>query len=266
MPFKHWNESTNFIFLSIAISVVFSVYTSIKYAIPNIVPFYLDPYLVEIDKALSFGIHPWQVTHYIFSTPLTTGVINFFYNIWFFIIWIFLISFMCYVKNPKARKQAILSFLLCWIINGNIAALLLSSVGPCFYNEYYGGSDPYFELMQRLNYQNSVLINQSSFFEVWALALQDTLWESYSNRLSGLGMGISALPSMHVSTTSIIAMSIYSLNKRFGVIAWIYVLLIMIGSVHLGWHYAVDSYLALFLTSLIWFSVKKYIRRTETIH
>ncbi|CUB02756.1 PAP2 superfamily [Marinomonas fungiae] len=263
IPIKHWNESLNFILLSVAVSIIFSVYTSVKYSIPDIVPFYLDPYLIEFDNFLFFGTPPWKITHYIFSTPIATGFINFLYNIWFFIIWIFLISFMCCVKHSQIRKQVILSFLLCWIINGNLAALLFSSAGPCFYSLAYGVEGPYTELMAILNQQNSFLLEQGSVFSVWALSLQDLLWQSYVNRVDGIGKGISALPSMHVSMTCLIAISIYSLNKKWGILAWIYALLIIIGSIHLAWHYAADGIVAILLTLTIWFSVKKLTTRKD---
>lgn len=259
LPFKYWYETLNFLLLSISVSIVISVYTSVKYAIPDIIPFYLDPYLFEIDQFIFFGFSAWEITHSIFSTPFSTGMINFFYNIWFFIIWIFLISFMLCIKHSKIRKQVILSFLLCWIINGNIAALLFSSVGPCFYDLAYEGSSHYIELMNLLNKQNSSLIEQDSFFRVWSLTFQDVLWDSYTNRMSGIGKGISALPSMHVSITCLIAIAIYSLNKKWGAIAWLYALIIMVGSVHLGWHYAIDGIASLTLTYGIWYLVKSYV-------
>ncbi|WP_417504198.1 phosphatase PAP2 family protein [Marinomonas gallaica] len=265
LPFKYWNETLNFLFLSISVSIIFSVYTSVKYSIPEIIPFYLDPYLVELDQFIFWGFSAWEITHSIFSTPLATGVINFFYNIWFFIIWIFLISFMCCVKHNQIRKQVILSFLLCWIINGNIAALLFSSAGPCFYDLAYETSSPYTELMHLLKQQNTFLIEQDSLFRVWALTLQDVLWESYTNRTSGIGKGISALPSMHVSMTCLIAIAVYSLNKNWGIFVWLYALIIMIGSVHLGWHYAADGIVAVLLTSAIWYFVKRYTTKTNEL-
>jgi hypothetical protein len=41
-------------------------------------------------------------------------------------------------------------------------------------------------------------------------------------------------------------------NRWLGAAAWIYVLLILLRSVHLNWHYAVDDYVAILATWLIW--------------
>jgi hypothetical protein len=71
-----------------------------------------------------------------------------------------------------------------------------------------------------------------------------------------MGAGISAAPSMHVTIASLMAMSLFSVNRKLGFIAWIYAAIIEIGSIHLAWHYAVDGYLALLFTSIIWWATK----------
>ncbi|MCZ2721584.1 phosphatase PAP2 family protein [Marinomonas sp. 15G1-11] len=261
LPFIYWRESINFFLLCIAISIILSVFSSVKSSIPIAIPFYLDSTLVELDLFLHFGYAPWEITHFIFSSPVSTAILNFLYNFWFFLCWSFLIVLMCWVNRPGIRRQALICFCLIWIINGNVLAVLLSSAGPCFYSMIGSGSDTYIELMSRLNEQNDWLLNNNRFFNVWALKTQDILWESYVQSNHGITSGISAMPSMHISVASLIAMTIYHFNKTFGGIAWGYALLIMVGSVHLGWHYAVDGYFALMLTSIIWFSVKRILAR-----
>jgi hypothetical protein len=83
--------------------------------------------------------------------------------------------------------------------------------------------------------------------------------KNYISGNHGLASGISAMLSMHVSIAALMAMTLYNVNKILGYIAWIYTLIIMIGSIHLAWHYAVDGYLALISTTLLWFSIKKVI-------
>jgi hypothetical protein len=37
-----------------------------------------------------------------------------------------------------------------------------------------------------------------------------------------------------------------------------HMVLIFLGSIHLGWHYAIDAYLAWALTLIVWFAVKPF--------
>lgn len=256
LPIAHWRETLNFAVLSVLISIVLSIYTNTKYSIPMVVPFHLDPWLAKVDTWLHFGHVPWTLTHSWFSSPIATAVINLFYNLWFFIFWVFLIVFMCLTRNNKTRQQVIICFCLAWFINGNIFAMFFSSVGPCFYGHVYPDADRFVELMIRLNQQNTLLTEQGEFWGVWALNIQNLLWENYLSGMNSMGAGVSAAPSMHVTIASLMAMSLFSVNRKLGAIGWVYVVIIELGSIHLAWHYAIDGYLAIVFTTLLWWSTK----------
>ncbi|WP_063656123.1 phosphatase PAP2 family protein [Aliivibrio fischeri] len=248
---------TMIFFLSLALSS----YTTLKSLIPLIHPYTsgIDNELLLLDKWLHFGIDPWRITHYLFRSAEATAFINFMYNLWFFIVWIIAFYFLISVKNEKLRTQYLLSFVLCWIINGGFIAVGLSSVGPCFYHLIENGNHYFSPLMDLLNEQNQQLIEKNYSVTVWALKTQTTLWESYLKGGFHLGSGISACPSMHVSMATLMAIGMTKKNKWWGFVFWPYCLIIMIGSVHLGWHYALDGYLSLILTTIIWKSVKIFI-------
>ncbi|CUB02757.1 phosphatase PAP2 family protein [Marinomonas fungiae] len=259
-PFSNLEESLNLIIILTFISLVFSIYTDIKISIPNNFHFYLDPYLANLDRKIHFGIAPWQITHIIFSSPLSSAIINLLYNLWFFICWIFLIVFCCLFRNQQLRETTLITFLLCWMINGSLFATLLSSVGPCFYDLLYQGGDQFSDLMQVLQQQHSILEKDGYFLGIWSLNTQHMLWESYTSQSSTLGTGISAMPSMHVSIATLMALATHSLKKELGILFWGYAIMIMIGSVHLGWHYALDGYIGALMTYGIWLSVGKFCK------
>ncbi|MGX9415935.1 phosphatase PAP2 family protein [Vibrio sp. RC27] len=261
LPFVYWREAINFALLALMISIVFSVYTNTKYSIPAVVPYYLDTWLANADQWLHFGHTPWVLTHSWFSHPIATSIINLMYNLWFFIFSIFFISFMLLVNKPGLRQQVIISFCLAWVINGNIGGLLFSSVGPCYYGHFFPDTDLFFQLMERLHQQNDWLKTISYLPDVWALDTQDLLWESYQSNTNSMGAGISAAPSMHVTIASLMAMSLFNINRKLGVLAWVYAGIIEIGSVHLAWHYAIDGYLGLIFMTIIWWSVKAILAR-----
>ncbi|SBS29725.1 hypothetical protein MAQ5080_01483 [Marinomonas aquimarina] len=256
---KNPYESINLIIILCFVSVVFSIYTTTKQFIPNLVPFYLDPFLVKADYYLHFNNHPWELTHKLFNTSFLSGTLNLFYNLWFFFFWIFLMYF-CFSKSRESlRKNSIITFLLCWVINGNILAILFSSAGPCYYDNLYQNSAPFGALFEVLNAQNLELVQNNHFLGIWSLNIQDLLWQSYISGSSTFGGGISAMPSMHVSVATLMALSLANMNRILGLLGWLYLIIILIGSVHLGWHYALDGYISILTTVAIWYAVKKYL-------
>jgi hypothetical protein len=57
---------------------------------------------------------------------------------------------------------------------------------------------------------------------------------------------------MHVAVATVMALTSWRQNRWLGAAGWLYVLLIFLGSVQLNWHYAVDGYVAVLGTWLIW--------------
>jgi membrane-associated phospholipid phosphatase len=78
------------------------------------------------------------------------------------------------------------------------------------------------------------------------------LWRSYASQRELFGGGISAMPSMHVAMSVLMACGGWQLGRKPGWLLTIFAVLIWIGSVHLGWHYALDGVVALGLTLAIW--------------
>jgi TRAP-type C4-dicarboxylate transport system permease small subunit len=60
------------------------------------------------------------------------------------------------------------------------------------------------------------------------------------------------MPSMHVAQASLTAAAAFRVGKVLGWIATAYALLIFVGSIHFGWHYAIDGMVAVAATVAIW--------------
>lgn len=259
-------EIIGFLLLMTALSVVFSSFTSLKTMVPVIKPYQYDELFMQIDLALHMGFDPWQITHEIFSHPIATAFINILYNIWFVLCWSILIVFMVRLNSNQQRQQFLLSFILCWILIGGLLATILSSAGPCFYSDISNGSEHYQPLMKLLNNQQQWLNDHVPWLSIWALDTQEMLWNQYIESQTSIGSGISAMPSMHVSIAVLMALAISSLNRKVGVLFWIYALIIQIGSVHLAWHYAIDGYVSAFFTIIIWKVVGYFYEYRKAIY
>ena len=220
------------------------IFTSFKVTIPEMAPFSWDPALMRLDLAMHGGFHPWALLQPILGHPLVTSAISYLYNLWF-AMWLVVYWQMFRVNNRVLRMQFLLSFVLAWIVLGSIGAFYLSSAGPVYYGAVVDGPNPYAGLMAYLNDSHGVYRN-------WSIIAQDYLWQIYQSGNAHLGGGISAMPSLHVG----VALLVYLLARHFGrLFAWlagVYLLIIIVGSIHLGWHYAVDSYVSIIGTLLIW--------------
>ena len=231
-----------------------ATFTNLKMLIPAIVPFHWDPTFAEWDRMLHGGIHPWQLLHALFGHPYVTSFINAVYHSWFFLSYGVLLWQAVDTNRPRLRMQYLLSFLLIWALIGNVAAIILSSAGPVYFGRVTGLADPFAPLMDYLHQASHVS-------PVPALGVQETLWRTYAAKGLAIGGGISAMPSLHVAIAFSFVLLARQIDRRLAIAAMVFTALILIGSVHLGWHYAIDGYVAIALSWLIWRAVGWLLNR-----
>lgn len=230
-----------------------SSFTAFKVLIPVNNPYTWDATFAALDAFIHGGVQPWRLTHALIDGPQGTYYVNFIYNAWFFTMFA-VINWMAFSRsNPRLRMQFFLAFIMTWSLLGSGLGTLLASVGPC-YLERLTGADTFVPLMERLHALSAVR-------PIWALETQDMLWNSFSSREILLGSGISAMPSMHVASALLFALVGCRSNWVFGVILSVFFACILIGSVHLAWHYAADGYVSVVLTSVIWLAVGRLVDR-----
>lgn len=249
--FSSWRGPLRIALPIVIVGMLGSTYSSIKGLIPLLHPFAFDVSFAELDKALHFGMHPWQVTHAIFGSKPATVAINFVYNLWFLISWGVLLWQILSLRQPQKRMQFLLSFAMIWALLGSLGAVLLSSAGPVYYGYVTGLESPFAALMERL-YAINAEVEAAGGTKIGALRVQEWLWDTYQGGAREVGSGISAMPSMHVAMAVLVALSGRHINKFLGWLLIFYAVIIQIGSVHLGWHYAIDGYVSIIMTLIIW--------------
>ena len=224
-------------------------FTVAKDLIPVIHPFAWDESFAAWDRALHFGQDPWRLIWPVTGTPHITTAINAAYHLWLMLAY-FLIFVACFnVSRHDKHRTYLLADVTCWIVGGNILATIFSSVGPVYYETMGYGSD-FRPLMDELYAFNEVS-------PVWALPLQEMLIDGYMN--DGPVKGISAMPSMHVASTVMMTLYAFSVSRIWGGIMTVFATIILVGSVQLGWHYAIDGYVSIFLALGIYWLARRVI-------
>jgi hypothetical protein len=229
-----------------------NTYGSWKGMIPDLHPFALDPTLTELDRLLHLGRLPWELLQPALGHPMVTRAIDVIYILWLpinagVLVW-------QGWSRREVRSQFFLSYILIYIVLGTAGAIMLSTAGPCYYEGVTGRASPYSPLM---NYLTSLDAEQP----IIALRVQRTLWENYVTGQNMPFVGISAMPSVHVAVAVLFALLGWRASYWLGSIFTIYAGVILVGSVHLGWHYAVDGYVSIAGALVIWAVVGALLRR-----
>jgi len=244
---KHRNWLEIFLLrLPLAILVIAPIGTIMlhfKTNIPNLAAYSWDHYFAEVDRALFFGYDPWVLSHMIFNHYELTKFIDNIYVVWFVVQQFGLLYIAFLPLRSRLRLTFLISFCLNWILGGVVLAIMLPAAGPVYMEALYG--DPMFRPLTDLLHQ------QSRFVSLQALAIQELLWDGLT-KPDVDPLGISAFPSLHVEAAVSFACLGFAVDRRVGWLLSVFSGFIFIGSVHLGWHYAIDGVAGVILAIVFW--------------
>lgn len=206
----------------------------------------LDGLFVQWDRALFLGHDPWRVTHAILPGGEWTRAIDVLYHPLFLPMFALFVIFAIARGRPALRRTYMATYLLSWVVIGMWMAQALPSAGPVFEGALWGDGAIFGPLHDRLGAQ------AGDMGGLYALAGRDYLLALDRSGTVGIGAGISAMPSMHVALALMWAMVGWSVSRGLGIALSVYAAVIWVGSIHLGWHYAVDGLVALVAVLAIW--------------
>ena len=244
---------SNAIHAFLFMSVFMLGFAFIKKAIPLAAPFSWDVTFMQWDQVLHFGRHPYELLAPLLNVPWVTFLINVNYNIWFFVM------FTCWFwqgfgpRDSALRMRFLLGFTLTWFVGTSVFGTIFSSVGPGLYGRLLPDVvDPFAPLMGWLN-------DVAENYTIFVIPTMNELWKDYESG-TGLINGISAMPSMHVGTSVLFAILGFSSGKKWlGYLMSAFAFLIFIGSIHLGWHYAIDGYAGAAVAVVCWWVAGKIV-------
>jgi len=210
-----------------------------KAAVP---PFTADTTLAHWDRVLH-GIDPFVLLTPLKHPWITVGLDSAYYY-WRYVC-IGLLLWQGWGGTPRDRARFWLAFVLTWIVLGTMLAHLLPSAGPGFYENVTGSWGPYGSLMAYLTQVREA--HHLAFFGV-----QSELQELARKGQVVLGGGISAFPSLHVAMPLLGACAAWRVHRwlAWGFLA--FALVIFVGSIQLGWHYALDGEVSAIGVLAVW--------------
>jgi hypothetical protein len=226
------------------------MFNAIKNAVPLENGFASEQFLANLDRALHFGVDPWRWLVGTFGNDWVLRFVELNYNtVWLAVCFGSVYWVAVSPRFDTIRLRYCLTSMISWIIAGNVLAMTLPSAGPIYYGAVTGDADRFAGLAEFVGSHAGQFVSAADY--------QAYLWALYAAQKPGLGSGISAFPSMHVSVVMLNALFIFEAIRKFALPAFGYVALIVFGSVYLGWHYAIDSYASILVTFAIYWGVKK---------
>lgn len=222
-------------FYSFAVGVLlvalqFAVLNWLKIMLPIAQPFWADQALADLDAAI-FGTDPWRISHALFGWA--SSLIDRAYVTWAPLKFAALFALVLLPDGPRKTRALLAYFLIVSI--GCLGQYLLPAAGPVFYSQI-GLGNRFVDLPAG----------------PWVATAADYLWQDYLRGGGNIGTGISAMPSLHVAIAAWMALVLRSYIPKVQAVGWAYFALILIGSVHLGWHYAVDGLIGAGGALLVW--------------
>lgn len=238
--------------LLMALMIFQGSFTSFKNMLPILAGgFPYDTLHADIDRFIHFGHDPWQLLYPMMAHPIVLAVVEWNYSVLWFVICFAALFFVATSTWADAiRTRYMLMFMFVWVFCGNVLAGLFLSAGPAFYAEVTGDTSRFVDQLAFLTG------GQARSFQLY-------LWKIYESGVAGFGSGISAFPSVHVG---LITMNALFLADRFPKLAWpaaAYTMLIVVSSVYLGWHYAIDGYVSIVVVVLAHGLLKSWEARSQ---
>lgn len=227
----------------LALVILMSTFPGIKSTISLVQPYYADAELIRLDTLLFGGQPPHILLERIIGYPWVYRLIGVAYYLYYGLC-VLAAGFVIFTPPGHTQREAfMITYLASWYVNGVILATLFASVGPIFLDDFYHGTlaGPYRQALDQL-----------CSLSITTCDIRKVLMDWYQLGPISDFNGPSAFPSMHVSTTFLVVLYIHNNYRRFAAYAWLMSAMILIGSVLLLWHYAVDDIASLLTTWIIW--------------
>jgi hypothetical protein len=221
-------------------------YTWAKCSIPFAVGYGWEQVWANADRFL-FGMDAWRWAHGLFPDSMARV-----WTLYYAAVWAFALLFSGTLIGAFASRRFSATFftamMLSWLIGGIFMAYSMSAAGPVFAHLADPGLGEQFlplrAELSRLLAEDDLVLKSQRYLE-----------SGINMRVAVKGGGISAMPSMHIATATILVLA--ASKTRWLPLAILFWVLTFLGSLYVGYHYAVDAPIAAVVASLCWVAARR---------
>ena len=205
--------------------VTYLAYRNLKAAVPLLRPEDLfDSQLADLDRYLFFGNDPAALLHGLLGTGVSAHILSTFYAA--FIVFLPLSLGLALVFSERIQVSLFYAAALSinWIL-GAATYFMLPALGPIYFEPGAFGSLPHTEVT---NLQQMLLDDRVGFL---------------ADPATGTPQAIAAFASLHIamSFTALLAAYLLDLGRRLKQALWAWLVITIVATVYLGWHYFIDD-------------------------
>jgi hypothetical protein len=224
-------------------------YTWAKCSIPFAVGYGWEQTWADADHLL-FGMDAWRWAHAAMPASLAQAWTFYYAVIWGFVL-VFSGALIAVFASRRFAATYFTALMLSWLIGGIAMAYAISAAGPVFAHL----ADP--DLAARflpLREELARILGEKDL----VLLSQRYLAAGMNVPVALKGGGISAMPSMHIATATVLVLAAW--KTRWLSLALLFLAMTFFGSVYLGYHYAVDAPVAALVAWACWRAACRFYR------
>jgi hypothetical protein len=205
--------------------VTYATFRNLKSFVPSVTDRLYDNDLANLDRLLFLGHDPAVVLHDVFGTGLAAHFFSFIYVAWIAFVPVSLAIALVWTRRTGAGAWYVTAIAVDWLL-GVVVYYLVPSLGPIYSSPGDFAALPH----------------------TWVTSLEADLWTDRVAVMSNphhtdTVQTIAAFASLHVGimVTATVMAYLLHLARPWKVIAWACLVLTVIATVYLGWHFFADT-------------------------
>ena len=205
--------------------VCYAAFRNLKSYVPFVHGHLYDETFERIDHALWLGHDPANVLHAWFGTHWAAEFFSAVYVIWIVLIPVSLAIALVWTRHPAAGSWFVTAVAVDWLL-GVAAYYALPTLGPIY-------SRP-------LDFSGLRHTYTTTLEETLLRDRQDVLADPHATHAV---QTIAAFPSLHVGmmVTVCVFLTLIGMARWIQVTAWIFLVLTVLSTIYLGWHFSLDA-------------------------